>query len=505
VRWSYISGIIVLLGLFIGLLKFILDHSIFFSLSAYNLIMVFIFLIALVCIYFSLRSYLELAPVGWVQSALGIGGLLAISALSVWLVSVKQMEIENCQLKQVIRGVQARTGGIEDLDDKIEALMDEGDIPSLSAAIVVNDEIVWMKDYGESGILDKIYDTGSITKSFTAVAALQLVEQGLIGLDDDVDDYMPFNVRHPSYPDDPITVRMLLSNRSCLGHNNQVYYAYSMGSDLRKWGIENRGWESRDELGSLSYLDFMSEYLDPGGTYFQPDTWAECQPGSQFTYSTPGFDLLGFLIEQVRGEPLNEYFQENIFIPLKMTSTTSAPLDHPESIAIPYERWYGVMSKTNVQLPLAQRRRIGGGGLYSAASDLANFLIAHMNQGEFDGRQLLQPENIELMHSMSSQTGGDFMQIGYGFGWGRFQNEPRQMWDLVFQPRGFQGHGGRYWGYSSAMYMVEQEQGAYGYVLLINNSTTESMDYPWIFSIQNNIQDSILNEAYQMYQADKNH
>ena len=66
-----------------------------------------------------------------------------------------------------------------------------------------------------------------------------------------------------------------------------------MGSGLRKWGIENCGWESHDELGSLSYPDFRSEYLDPGGVYFQPDTWADCQPGSQFAYSTPGFDLLG--------------------------------------------------------------------------------------------------------------------------------------------------------------------------------------------------------------------
>jgi hypothetical protein len=92
------------------------------------------------------------------------------------------------------------------------------------------------------------------------------------------------------------------------------------------------------------------------------------------------------------------------------------------------------------------------------------------------------------------------MQVGYGYGWGIFQEESRQMWDITFQPRGFQGHGGRYFGYSSAIYMVEEEQGAYGYVLLANHSMVESFDEPWVFAIQHNIQDLILQEAYKIYQ-----
>ena len=57
------------------------------------------------------------------------------------------------------------------------------------------------------------------------------------------------------------------------------------------------------------------------------------------------------------------------------------------------------------------------------------------------------------------------------------------MWDIIFQPRFFQGHGGRDWGYGSAMFMVEERDGAYGYVLLINNSMVESVEEQWFFSI----------------------
>jgi hypothetical protein len=92
------------------------------------------------------------------------------------------------------------------------------------------------------------------------------------------------------------------------------------------------------------------------------------------------------------------------------------------------------------------------------------------------------------------------MQIGYGYGWGMYKKEPHQMWDITFQPRGYQGHGGSYWGYNSAMFMVEEEQGAYGVVLLTNTGHIGKSDHPWHFATRLNIQDLILDEAYRMYQ-----
>ena len=500
VRWSYISGIIVILVLFAGVLKAATEHILFFSFSIYNLTTVIVLLCAIACIYFSLRSYLELAPVGWVKSALGIGGLLVISGLAVWQVSAHEMQITNYNREQVINGVQNRTSNIDQLDEKIEALMVEGDINSLTAAIVMDDEIVWVRGYGEQDTLDKMHDIGSITKSFVSTAIMQLNEQGLIDLGEDINQYLPFNIRHPDYPNVPITIRMLLANRSCLSHKMGLYDNYVMGSSLYQWSVENRGWEYREEFDRLTYPEFMAGYLNPDGPYYQPENWANCQPGTDYVYSTPGFDLLGYLVEQVSGQPLDEYLQENIFAPLKMTSTTATPLDDPELIAIPYERYYGVLTKTNVEIPLTQRRLIGGGGLYATVEDLSHFLLAHMNQGRFGDFQLLQPESITMMHRPTKTSGGDFLQNGYGYGWSVYQKEPWQMWDITFQPRGYQGHGGRYFGYSGAMGMVDDGKGAYGFVLLTNTRTVGKFDLPWVFATQNNIQNLILGEADRMYQ-----
>ena len=173
-------------------------------------------------------------------------------------------------------------------------------------------------------------------------------------------------------------------------------------------------------------------------------------------------------------------------------------------MATPYERWYGVLAKTNVELPLSQRRRVGGGGIYTSVTDLAKYLLMHMNEGRINDIQLLKTETVAKMHQSTIEATGDFMQTGYGYGWGRFQVSPRQMWDITYQPRGYQGHGGRYWGYSSAMYMVDTQQDAYGYALLMNISMVENMDYPWVFAIQNNIQDLILQQAYALSQTASN-
>jgi CubicO group peptidase (beta-lactamase class C family) len=500
VRWSYISGIVALLGLFADVTKSLVDRSLFFSLSPYNLTTVAVLLAGAGSVYFSLRSFLQRPSAGWIKSLLGIGGLLAVSALAVWQVSAHQTAIESYMLKRVIQGVQARTKDVRGLDAKIEALMAEGNVDSLAAAILVDDRVVWIQGYGQQPELDKPYDSGSVTKSFVATAVLQLYEQGQIDLDEDVNAYLPFSVRHPDFPDIPITFRMLLTHRSCLAHNTELYHAYIKGAELSQWGVANRGWEYRREFGLLSYPDFMAGYLDPDGPYYDPHTWAACQPGTAYVYSTPGFDLLGYLVEQVSGQSLGDYMHEHIFAPLEMTSTTLTPLDSRERMAVPHERWYGVLAKTNVELPLSQRRLVGGGGLYTTVGDLSNFLLAHMNEGTFGTYQLLQPETVALMHSKVSQDSSDFMGIGSGYGWSLYQEEPRQVWDMTLQPRGYQGHGGRYWGYSAGMYMVEETDGAYGYALLMNTSTVESSDDPWYFSIQANIQDLILQEAYRMYQ-----
>ena len=116
------------------------------------------------------------------------------------------------------------------LTDEISGLVESGDIPSLQVCVVSGDE-KWVKGFGEQTDEDTVFLVGSIQKVFVAVSILQLYEEGLVDLDDDVNTHMPFSIRHPGYPDTPITIRMLLSHRSGLDSTLPSEFAYDWGDD----------------------------------------------------------------------------------------------------------------------------------------------------------------------------------------------------------------------------------------------------------------------------------
>ena len=124
-------------------------------------------------------------------------------------------------------------------DKKISLLMRLAGFCSLSTCIIKNDTIIWSKGYGlydvpeqKQTTIDTIYVLASITKTIVGTALMQLYEQGLFDLDDDVNDHLPFELRNPNFPDDPITIRMLLSHTSSLNTNTQQqYYWFNFSGD----------------------------------------------------------------------------------------------------------------------------------------------------------------------------------------------------------------------------------------------------------------------------------
>jgi CubicO group peptidase (beta-lactamase class C family) len=149
-----------------------------------------------------------------------------------------------------------------------------------------------------------VQNIGSISKSLIATAVMQLWKKGKFQLDDDVNEFLPFNVRNAFHPDTPITFRLLLTHRSGIADSPAYRSSYACGDPsipLEKW---------------------LKEYLAPGGRYYQKKanfhTW---KPGKENHYSNMGFGLLGYLVERVSGESLPQYTRENIIKPLGMKKT----------------------------------------------------------------------------------------------------------------------------------------------------------------------------------------
>jgi CubicO group peptidase (beta-lactamase class C family) len=301
-------------------------------------------------------------------------------------------------------------------DRKISFLMRIAGFPSLSACIIKDDQIIWSKGYGyydrserKPATTETFYVIASITKTIVGTALMQQYEQGLFDLDDDVNTFLPFELRNPNFPDDPITFRMLLSHTSSLNENGQMqYYWFNF---------------SGDPPFDFFPEPYLREFLLPGGRYYDSTVWStEYRPGEYAMYANVGFDLISYLVEIISGEPFLEYCDTHIFSPLDMKHTgfNFSRFDINQ-VAIPYQRYKGKYYTINelesifgweLPEPYYRMRFYPAGGLYTTVTDLSHFLIAHMNDGIYNDTKILEKETVDLMHTI--QPGN---QIGYGLAW----------------------------------------------------------------------------------------
>lgn len=266
-------------------------------------------------------------------------------------------------------------------------------VPGLSAAVVQGDQVVWAQGFGiadvEQGVMvrpESVFRIASISKPITAVAVMQLVERGLVSLDDPIQKYVP---SYPRKPQGEVRIRHLLTHTSGIRHykGNEFSLAESFPS------------------------------LDRAIALFRNDP-LESAPGERYLYSTYGYNLLQGVVEQVTGRSYDEYLRSAIFGPAGMTTTY---LERPQEIVRHRVRQYvrGTTPLSWLNAPYVDLSvKWAGGGLISTAGDIARFDIA-LNQGK-----LLRADTLERMYTSARLTNGN--QTGYGLGWMVNQQGPRQ-------------------------------------------------------------------------------
>ena len=352
-----------------------------------------------------------------------------------------QREIKGANKKQFIfNDIQENSylKSEEDLIEFIENIMNTNQIPGISASIVKNNSIVWDHYFGHANLDEEIlvmentmFSLASVSKTVTVTALMQLWEEGFFDMDDDIDQFLPFNVNHPDYPFIPITFKMLVTHTSGIKDHWNVMTYYDGDPDL--------------ELGY-----FLEEYLVSGGDFYGSNAcFTNDAPGTQYRYSNIGAALIGYLVEVISSMPFNEYCNENIFEPLGMGNTAwfLHEVDDLEQLAIPYvltggsgdacfdigcgiydesnpcfcdsECTYyndccsdyddvcgenGSGSDVNV-ITLTSVEHYGyadypSGQLRSTATDLAKFMATYLNEGIFNGGSILEAETIEYIRSI---------------------------------------------------------------------------------------------------------
>jgi CubicO group peptidase (beta-lactamase class C family) len=506
-RWSYAAGVLACVGFYAALGKALLDDTVFLAASLYNVLVLLILLIALLVIVESIRVMHSQPPRRWWHAGLAVLGV-AVVAFGVFLVTnASAAKIAAWNARIVMKRMRQELAELDTLEAKISHVMAEGDLAGASVGIVVDDELVWTGAFGEGITEETLFNVGSISKPVVATAVMQLVERGSLDLDADVSAYLPFKVRHPGYPEAPITTRMLLTHKSCLAHHTPTYAAYMEREAYLEWDAAKRG---RSLLGEIvqatddpDYGTFVEGYLNPGGAYYRPAAWLECRPGLEYRYSTPGYDLLGYLVEQISGRPFDEYLQTEILQPLNMARTARLSENPPHPQATPTERVYGVLSKANLEAPIYGAARVGGGGLYSTVPDMAQFVIAHLNQGRVGDVHLLAPETVAEMHKARVHSSADLGMEAYGYGWTRYQHAPWQFWGSFFQFYGAGGHGGGDIGYRTRIYAVEKDEGGFGVIVLTNTQNWFKTDTLWYFGTYLQLETLLMEEAQRLWTIER--
>ena len=358
------------------------------------------------------------------------------------------------------------------LDDTITQLMLEGHIPTVAACVVYEDNIIWSKGYGDQSNGDVAFIIASITKTFIVTALLQLNEQGLVDLDEDVNNFLPFSLRNPNHPDKPITFRSLLLHQSSLLRGGEFYQSFVFNDLDQKLGLTN------ETLPAFpAWIDDV--LLSPNttevwGTWAPGDKQVDSYGRTRLAYSNLGYDLLAYLVELISDQTLEEYFQSNIFTPLNMTNTHYTYQSYSsDELAFPHD-WipddkniFNLTTDENkdYKYPHFNLDEFGAGALRSTSTDLGHFLIAHMNKGMYKNNRILSEESINLMHNTSQEYYGGKISDSYGFGWmNDIINTVEIDGESFSHP--LQGHGGRTYGFNSLMYFNQEAE--LGVILLIN-------------------------------------
>ena len=323
---------------------------------------------------------------------------------------------------------QFKAGTNEMTPDDISAFLDgimpqqlaNSDIAGVVVSVVKDGKVVFAKGYGYSDVEKRtpvsadntLFRPGSISKLFTWTAVMQQVEQGKLDLDRDVNDYLDFKI--PANFSKPITLRNIMTHTPGFEETVQELFVKD-ANDLMPLG------------------DYLKKHLP---TRIYP-------PGTTPAYSNYATSMAGYIVQRVSGQDYYDYIDEHILKPLSMThSTFRQPL--PDPLKPLMSKGYGVASEPAKGFEFVVPAPAGSSSV--SAMDMTHFMIAHLQDGKYEGAQILRPETAQVMHSRQFANLPDMNAMCLGF-----YEETRNGHRII-------GHGGDTENFHSDLHLMADAQ-----------------------------------------------
>jgi CubicO group peptidase (beta-lactamase class C family) len=275
------------------------------------------------------------------------------------------------------------------LDGVMPLQLRREDIAGAVIVVVKDGKILFAKGYGYANVEKRIpvspdgtlFRPGSISKLFNWTSIMEQVEQGKLDLDRDVNDYLDFKIP-PTFPK-PITLRDIMTHTAGFEETAQELFV-------------------PDAAHLSSFGDYVKRHLPE--RIFPPFTTP--------AYSNYATVLAGYILQRVSGESFDDYIESHIFYPLRMMHcTTRQPL--PDALKPLMSEGYRVASQPARPFEFVNAGPAGSSSV--TGTDMARFMIAHLQDGRYEGAQILLPETARLMHSRQFSNLPDMNGMALGF------------------------------------------------------------------------------------------
>jgi CubicO group peptidase (beta-lactamase class C family) len=315
------------------------------------------------------------------------------------------------------------------LDGLVPLQIEQNDIAGVTISIVKDGQVIFAKGYGYADVKAKkpvsaektLFRIGSITKLFTWTSVMQLVEQGKLDLDADINTYLDFEI--PKTFGKPVTMRNLMTHRG------------GFQDSIKNLGAQNSG---KVDLAKYVRENIPAQIFEPGTTP---------------SYSNYGTALAGYIVERVSGVPFDAYVEANIYKPLGMTqSTLRAPL--PKGMEADMSTGYRLGSGESVPFEIVNGYPAGSQS--SSATDMAKFMIALLNGGAIGEARILKAETLAAMQN--TVTALDERQNGIALGF----------YEVAKGPLRTIGHGGDTIAFHSDMHLIPSQK--FGFFVSYNSA-----------------------------------
>ncbi len=308
-------------------------------------------------------------------------------------------------------------------------------IPGASLAIIEGNEITHMRGFGqaypggEEPASQTPFFIGSLTKSITALAIMQLVEAGKVELDAPIQRYLPWFRVADFDASARMTVRHLLNQTSGLSF---------LASNLILAELDDRPGATERQVRGMATLKLHHPV------------------GETVEYCNLNYNVLGLIIEAASGEAYAEYIQRHIFDPLDMGHTyAEKAAAEKDGLAVGHRHWFGYpVPARDLPIPLGS---LPSGQLISCAEDMAHYLIAHMNGGKYGKEEVLSAGGMDELHRGEKEYFAFGNSVGsYAMGW----------FDQKIGSTRIISHGGNVPDFSAYMALIPDQQK--GLALLLN-------------------------------------